>query len=58
MPIFQLMEKQFGDLKAIYSNNSELANHPEFFEERVSHPNQVFDTKEFIDNRIALCKAE
>lgn len=58
MPNFTLTEKQYEDLKEIFlSDNSDLANHPEFFEEAASDPSADFDTKSYIDDRIGLCKA-
>jgi hypothetical protein len=58
MPKFTLTEKQYEDLKDILmSENSDLANHPEFFEETTSDPEAGFDTKNYIDERIELCKA-
>ena len=52
MPDFTLTEKQFADLKHILmTDNADLADHPEFFEE------SWLDPKEFIAERIALCNA-
>ena len=58
MPNFTLTEKHYADLKHILmSDNSDLANNPEFFEEASSDPYADFDTKKYIDDRIELCKA-